>query len=196
MLLHPGQGRLGGKIHLAERGNIGKTQGNYTHTHIVGNLQGQQAGHAGGRCATRLVASPERAVWEGATATKVSWVRLRISWRLAGAGLSSEARCKETEVCGGRPEAPPQSSASRFSGLPMLVLVIISQQYQTTDKKTSAGWFHSHLCVSAFVPRMPRIQLQCKSKDFKCLGTLPLLRLQVRKDFQPNMRSWRIVLWK
>ena len=113
LLLHPDQGRLGGKTHLAERGNIWKTEGNYTH---IGNIQGKHAGRAGRRCATPQAASPDRAFWEpGATATKVSWVRLRISWRLAGAGLPSEPRCKETEVCGGRPEAPPQSSGSRFS---------------------------------------------------------------------------------
>ena len=136
-----------------------------------------------------VAASPDRAFWEGATATNVSWVRLRIRCRLAGGALSSESRCKETEVCGGRPEAPPQSSGSRLSDLPMLVLVV-SDRYQTIDDDTS-GRFHKCLWVSAFVLRMPRTECQCK--NFNCLVTLPLLQVQVRKDFQPKMHSLRIV---
>ena len=54
---------------------MGETEGNYTHMCIV---QGKQADMQEAGVPHGVAASPDRALWEGATATKVSWVRLRI----------------------------------------------------------------------------------------------------------------------
>ena len=95
-------------------------------------------------------------------------MRLRINWRLAGAGLSSEPRCKETEVCGGLPEAPPQSSGSRFSDLPLLVLVVSRNNCNQNPRLIDIT--HQYV-FSDLVPRIPGIQ--CKSLNLNAREHCP-----------------------